>query len=676
MARIQWAPIVAPDIGTSAVQAQQASGQALQAALGSFSGVLNDWASQRRDANLAEVYARQNAFYGNNDVDGYAKAVADGSLTKGLSYLKASDLAATRDYTNVLRNARNSDTTYEREGIRWDRDTATYERNEANRIRGDNIARQLYDLRAQAMRTGDRTAYNAAMAEVMRDNPDITAQQIDALFSAGDNAVQTFRGDTNFNIAQTRWGWDVEDRNNEEAALALAQKYVNFNGTNEDLMADPEYARAPAAVQARALQTLGRAAPTSSVGSFAGPADMGAHQTTVADTLTGAGLSAPVVAGFLGNFEVEGGYGGALGDGGTASGIAQWRGERRNAFRQRFGKDPHQATIAEQAQFAAWELTTPEGRRVAGISDANAQRIMNARTPQEAATLIDQFYERSDGRHRSRRVEAAQRFFSPREVQGQGTDIQTAASIARSSDRYGPLARNIVNALNDDTPTINVVDQLTTEGGPLAFADKQRIGQLIREIQGRYARQSNGGRLPAAAAAQVLIGSVKPGDLGKDLFRNLTGRSSPIYNQGLNFGSAENTLSWSDVDGYLRQLRPDGNGQIGLAAAARNEENRQTLIAGAQQGRAQLDAARAALVQQEALDLQRGIPNNPVTARMRRQFQALNAQWGSFAADAESQLGAGGFEGAIQQTPVHSGPIPRSFVEASNTRPRRTPYIP
>jgi hypothetical protein len=34
------------------------------------------------------------------------------------------------------------------------------------------------------------------------------------------------------------------------------------------------------------------------------------------------------VAGFMGNFHVEGGYDGAQGDGGSASGIGQWHADR------------------------------------------------------------------------------------------------------------------------------------------------------------------------------------------------------------------------------------------------------------------------------------------------------------------------------------------------------------
>ena len=129
----------------------------------------------------------------------------------------------------------------------------------------------------------------------------------------------------------------------------------------------------------------------------------------VATELAGAGYSAAVVAGFLGNFEVEGGYGGALGDNGTASGIAQWRHDRRENFRRQFGKEPHQATHAEQAKFVVWEMNNPGA---AGMTVAQRDAILAARTPEEAAELIDRHYERSSGAHRARRAEHARSFFT------------------------------------------------------------------------------------------------------------------------------------------------------------------------------------------------------------------------------------------------------------------------
>lgn len=140
----------------------------------------------------------------------------------------------------------------------------------------------------------------------------------------------------------------------------------------------------------------------------------------VAATLS-ASLPAPVVAGFLGNFHAEGGYGGASGDGGSASGIAQWRGERQANFQRVLGKPVSQATPQEQAKFVLWEMQNPEA---AGMTIGQRDAILAARTPGEAAALIDQHYERSSGEHRQRRVAAA-------EQRGAGGGNAPAASDMR-----------------------------------------------------------------------------------------------------------------------------------------------------------------------------------------------------------------------------------------------------
>lgn len=159
----------------------------------------------------------------------------------------------------------------------------------------------------------------------------------------------------------------------------------------------------------RLFDPQGLTAPTSTV---RGPTTavnttgLDADRTTVATTLSSE-LPAPVVAGFLGNFDVEAGYGGAKGDGGTASGIAQWRKERRTAFKAMFGKEPHQASKEEQAKFVLHEMQNPTS---AGMTVAQRDAILAARTPEQAAELIDKYYERSSGEHRSRRIEAARKY--------------------------------------------------------------------------------------------------------------------------------------------------------------------------------------------------------------------------------------------------------------------------
>lgn len=137
--------------------------------------------------------------------------------------------------------------------------------------------------------------------------------------------------------------------------------------------------------------------------------NLGEAQRTVSTALTDAGFNPNVVAGFLGNFHVEGGYTGAQGDGGKSAGIAQWNKERRDNFKARFGKDPAQASIAEQAEFVVWEMQNP---KAAGMTVAQRDAILKAKSPQEAAELIDKYYERSSGADRQKRIDAAVSFVS------------------------------------------------------------------------------------------------------------------------------------------------------------------------------------------------------------------------------------------------------------------------
>lgn len=131
-------------------------------------------------------------------------------------------------------------------------------------------------------------------------------------------------------------------------------------------------------------------------------------RTTIASAFSQIGLPAPVIAGFLGNFDVEGGWGGSTGDGGKAKGIAGWHPDRLANYEKAVGRPFDPSDHQGQAQFVLWELQHPEA---AGMTVAQRDAILNAKTAPQAAALIDQFYERSSGRHRPNRMRAAAEHF-------------------------------------------------------------------------------------------------------------------------------------------------------------------------------------------------------------------------------------------------------------------------
>jgi len=149
---------------------------------------------------------------------------------------------------------------------------------------------------------------------------------------------------------------------------------------------------------------IAKVAKPSSIAS--GSADRGTGETGSAKTaiefFISKGWTAEQTAGIVGNLQAESGADlktDAVGDGGKAYGIAQWHPPRQENFRKAFGKDIRQSNFKEQLGFIQWELENTE--KVAG------QYLKSAKTAEEAAWLFDQYYERSSGAHRQRRIDNA-----------------------------------------------------------------------------------------------------------------------------------------------------------------------------------------------------------------------------------------------------------------------------
>jgi hypothetical protein len=198
-------------------------------------------------------------------------------------------------------------------------------------------------------------------------------------------------------------GWDPTVSKNVPDAERRA--FYGIGRPTSEMKAEKDKGTAPSIDSMEKLLQEGlknlSTAPSYKTGDITGPG-----RKAVATALSTA-LPAPVVAGFMGNLEVEAGYHGAKGDGGSAAGIAQWRDERRTNFKTVVGKPIEEASHEEQAKFILWEMNNPEK---AGMTVEQRDAILNAKTPEEAAELIDKFYERSSGEHRQARIAAATAF--------------------------------------------------------------------------------------------------------------------------------------------------------------------------------------------------------------------------------------------------------------------------
>jgi peptidoglycan hydrolase-like protein with peptidoglycan-binding domain len=116
----------------------------------------------------------------------------------------------------------------------------------------------------------------------------------------------------------------------------------------------------------------------------------------------GKGWTAEQASGIVGNLQAESGSNlkiDSVGDSGQAYGIAQWHPDRQAKFKKAFSKDIRDSNFQEQLAFVNWELEHDEIR--AGSA------IKKAKTAEEAAWLFDEYYERSSGAHRQKRIDNA-----------------------------------------------------------------------------------------------------------------------------------------------------------------------------------------------------------------------------------------------------------------------------
>ena len=139
--------------------------------------------------------------------------------------------------------------------------------------------------------------------------------------------------------------------------------------------------------------------------------------------------------GIAANIEAESNFKtNAVGDSGKAYGLAQWHPDRQATFQKTYGKPIREANFQEQLEFINWELNNNE-KRAGGM-------IRQAQDAGQAAAYVDQYYERSSGAHRQKRIDTAMKYAKGEGLSGGAVAGSTFAVPQASSVPGGPSQFN------------------------------------------------------------------------------------------------------------------------------------------------------------------------------------------------------------------------------------------
>jgi hypothetical protein len=131
-----------------------------------------------------------------------------------------------------------------------------------------------------------------------------------------------------------------------------------------------------------------------------------ANQKTIANFLKSKGASPSTIAAWLGNIQIESGFNPAnVNASEGAIGLVQWEGGRRAAL-QAFARvrGTSESDLGTQLAFLWQEYSSPDYASL-------RSQLAATNDPAQAASLIDQYYERSSGAARGQRMTAAQQFY-------------------------------------------------------------------------------------------------------------------------------------------------------------------------------------------------------------------------------------------------------------------------
>jgi hypothetical protein len=165
-------------------------------------------------------------------------------------------------------------------------------------------------------------------------------------------------------------------------------------------------------------------------------------------------------AGIVGNLQTESSTFSTVetGDGGKAVGIAQWHPDRQARFKEIFKKDIREATFEEQLAFVDYELNNQE--KVAG------NKLREAKSAEEAALVIDEYYERSKGTGKGKGGDAIKKR-QQYALALVGGSAQTTMMAGGGGDQTAGLKSDQVSAAQKPTAGMNISQKMDYYRGQL-----------------------------------------------------------------------------------------------------------------------------------------------------------------------------------------------------------------
>lgn len=194
-----------------------------------------------------------------------------------------------------------------------------------------------------------------------------------------------------------------------------------------------------------------------------------------------------------------------------AQGIAQWRNDRVSRFESRYGTSVRNATFEQQLDYVHHEMT-------AGTEQRAGTRLRAATTADQAARVVDQFYERSAGTERGIRAINADRVL---QVNGGSTGAAPSPAPPPPANPDEDTTAIRDNGVAAPTPT-----PVSAGGGggtrPASSSDATEIAPVV-EYNKRNVDNVNSPRRPVFTP--LANGIVKQG-LGRDFERGLSSTSA------------------------------------------------------------------------------------------------------------------------------------------------------